>query len=145
MRRKDLWNHNQEGGFTLLEVIVVLTLILLLVSLIYPISLELNNRILLKLSLKQISSDFAELHSEALSGRIPLQVIFEPEKEYYTIKRGDLVLQRPLAGLKLASETEFNIVFTSQTIDNTTLRLVAANGTEYRLSFNDLGEAGWEY
>ena len=145
MKQKDLWNHNQEGGFILLEVMVVLTLILLLVSLIYPTSVEINNRILLKLNLKQIRSDFAELHFEALSRRTPVQAIFEPGKQYYTIKRGELILQRPLVGLKLASETEINIVFTDQIIDYTNLRLVAANGTEYWLSFNDKEEAGWEY
>lgn len=61
MLRKESWSTDQESGFTLLEIIVVLTLILLLAGLVYPAGNTLKERILVKLSLAQLKDDLLEL------------------------------------------------------------------------------------
>jgi prepilin-type N-terminal cleavage/methylation domain-containing protein len=140
MRRKELWSHKQESGFTLVEVIVVLTLILLLAGLIYPLSGAINKRLLIKLSLEQIKSDLEELSSQALGGGVPPIIIFEPEQEYYRIELGDLSLKRQLAGLKVAAETETRIIISDRINDAFNLTLLASDGKEYQIIFNNQGE-----
>ena len=140
MLRKESCNIKREAGFTLLEVLVVLTLILLLASLVYPASNTLQERLLIRLSLDQLKDDFAALRAQALGGGDPLVITFVPGADYYHLQIGALSLERKLVGLKITAESEIKIVFSVLNMADLDLTLSTMQGNEYQLTFDNRGE-----
>lgn len=140
MSRKESWSANQEGGFTLLEVIVVLTLILLLTGLVYPMGRTFNESILVRLSLAQLNNDLLELQAQALGGGDRPVLIFSPGAEDYLVQLGALSLKRPLAGLTIDTESEIKIDFSRFDPAGAGLILRSARGARYHFTFDDQGK-----
>ena len=140
MLGKESWHHNWEAGFTLLEVMVVLTLILLVVGLIFPVSGTLHQRLLTKLSLDQLEDDLLALHSQALGGGAAPMIGFEPGQAYYQIEVGGTELKRQLSGLVITTATETKIDFSALNMASTVLTFRSNQGANYEVTFNDRGE-----
>jgi len=140
MLRKGSWNAESEAGFTLLEIIVVLTLISLLAGLAYPMGNILKERILVKLSLAQLKDDWLELQAHALGGGGRPVLVFPPGTDYYLIHFDGLSLKRPLAGLTIDAESEKKIVFSGSDPVDSELTLRTATGDRYHLTSNARGE-----
>jgi prepilin-type N-terminal cleavage/methylation domain-containing protein len=140
MLLKESWSNNRENGFTLLEIMVVLTLLLLVVGLVFPVSGTLHQRLCIKLSLDQLEDDLLALGAQALGGGATPVASFEPGEAYYRIEVGDVELKRQLAGLVIAMETATRIDFAARNMTNTVLAFRSSQGVDYEVSFNDRGE-----
>lgn len=140
MSAKESWSANQEGGFTLLEVIAVLTLLLLLVGLVYPVGYNLQERFLVKLSLAQLKEDLLALRDQALGGGERPVLVFTPGAEYYQVQLGALALERPLAGLSVEAGSEVSLDFSRLDPAGPELTFRTARGERYRLTLDEQGK-----
>ncbi|HBR34861.1 MAG TPA: hypothetical protein DD734_09520 [Firmicutes bacterium] len=138
MLLKESWSNKRETGFTLLEVMVVLTLILLVVSLVFPVSGTLHQRLLIKLSLDQLEDDLLVLRAQALGGDEAPVISFEPGQAYYRIEVGGTELKRQLSGLVIATETKID--FSARNMSSTVLTFRSSQDVNYEVTFSDRGE-----
>lgn len=138
MLLKESWSNKRETGFTLLEVMVVLTLILLVVGLVFPVSGTLHQRLLIKLSLDQLEDDLLTLGAQALGGGEAPMISFEPGQAYYRIEVGGTELKRQLSGLVIATETKID--FSARNMVSTVLTFRSSQDVNYEVTFSDRGE-----
>lgn len=138
MLLKESWSNKRETGFTLLEVMVVLTLILLVVGLVFPVSGTLHQRLLIKLSLDQLEDDLLALRAQALGGGEVPVISFEPGQGYYRIEVGGRDLKRQLSGLVIATETKID--FSARNMSSTVLTFRSSQDVNYEVTFSDRGE-----
>src|SRR5690554_2495475 len=103
---KASWITEREAGFTLLEIVAVLLLVVLLVSLVFPHFDLVYCRWQENTALLQILRDLKEAESEAAGSGREMRLVFQSGKPYYLLEMRGTKLRRPLAGLVLAGEEE---------------------------------------
>lgn len=100
------WSTEGEGGFTLLETMAVLLLVVLVSSLIFPHFDLLYCRWRENTALQQIIRDLKEAESEAAGRDREMRLVFLPDNPYYLLEMGGTILRRPLPGLSLLRQEE---------------------------------------
>src|SRR5690554_7858473 len=95
---KGSWSTEGEGGFTLLETMAVLLLVVLVSSLIFPHFDLLYCRWRENTALLQIIRDLKEAESEAAGRGREMRLVFLPDSPYYLLEMGGTILRRPLPG-----------------------------------------------
>ncbi|NLZ44398.1 MAG: hypothetical protein GX894_06030 [Clostridia bacterium] len=135
---KGSWSTEGEAGFTLLETMAVLLLVVLLASLVFPHFDLVYSRWQEKTALLQILRDLKEAESEAAGRGREMRLVFLAGKPYYQLELGGTVLRRPLPGLTLAGEEEAGdektvIKFGAETPEEQAVVLLGAKGRVYRV------------
>lgn len=135
---KASWITEREAGFTLLEIVAVLLLVVLLASLVFPHFDLAYSRWQENTALLQILRDLKEAESEAAGKGRDMRLVFLPGKEYYLLELGGTPLRRPLPGLILAGEEEAEdektvIKFGKETPEEQEVVLLGARGRVYRV------------
>lgn len=131
------WIIKREDGFTLFELTLVLLLVTLLYSLVFPGFDTLQNRLEENADIMLLTRDLKELQSEVKGKGVSARIVFYPEQGYYSLMMGSTPLNRPLLGLRLAEEGDIIIILepTGSREDQSFL-LKGKSGASYRFTIN---------
>ncbi|HHY94973.1 MAG TPA: prepilin-type N-terminal cleavage/methylation domain-containing protein [Firmicutes bacterium] len=76
------------GGFTLVEVVVVLGILVVLTAVSLPVLARHNHTRVLDAAARQLASEFRELQQMARTRRVSCQVTFDETRDTYTVSIG---------------------------------------------------------